>query len=403
MKQAIKKKTFSRPSTDDIKSLLGLSTEAPKKPVKMSELKTSSAEKETEFIVLPKAFEDALKLPGIPKGYLTIATGWSNTGKSTIKNCLIAACQREGIMAVVYETEGNFDWKYAMDCGVNAEPIYGEIVDDETGEVTEGIVNYKAENVIYYDSTILADRYGDMDYSTGKKVSKKRKQAVLEDIAYSINEILEYQDEGKIAQPICFIWDSIGSIESFKSYASKSNNNMFNAGAIAQAFNNIINNRIPSSRKVSEPFTNTFFCVNKIWNDSMNSMGGAPSIELKGGKTMFYGARLVIHLGGIGKPATKKLDATAKGSKYQFGITTKIRTTKNQLPTPWNVTYEGEMSCVHNGLLNPEKLDEYKKTYIKDILERIEQQIVKDNENVSIADITEADIEFSENDSENDE
>ena len=159
MKQAIKKKTFSKPSTDDIKSLLGLNTEKPKEPVKMSDLKTSSAEKDTEFIILPKAFEDALKLPGIPKGYLTIATGWSNTGKSTIKNCLIAACQKEGILAVVYETEGNFDWKYAIDCGVEAEPIYGEIYDEETGEVKEGIVNYKAENVVYYDSTILADRY----------------------------------------------------------------------------------------------------------------------------------------------------------------------------------------------------------------------------------------------------
>ena len=403
MKQVVKKKTFNKPSTTDIKSLLGLNIEAPKAPIKMSELKTSSAEKETEFIILPKAFEDALKLPGIPKGYLTIATGWSNTGKSTIKNCLIAACQREGILAVVYETEGNFDWKYAIDCGVKAEPIMGEIIDDQTGEISEGIVDYTAENVIYYDSTILAERYGDMDYAAGKKVNKKRKQAVLEDVAYSMNEILDLQEDGKIAQPICFIWDSIGSIISFKSYASKSTNNMFDAGAIAQAFSNLINNRIPSSRKVSEAYTNTFFCVNKIWNDSMNSMGGVPSIELKGGKTMFYGARLIVHLGGIGKAATKKLEATAKGSKYQFGITTKIRTTKNQLPTPWNVTYEGEMSCVHNGLLNPEKLDEYKKTYMKEILDRIEKQIAKDNGTDIIEDISESDVEFVENDSENDE
>ena len=184
MKQAIKKKTFTRPTTDDIKSLLGFNTEKPKGPIKMSELKTSNAEKETEFIVLPQAFENALKIPGIPKGYLTITTGWSNTGKSTIKNCLIAACQREGILSVVYETEGNFDWKYAMDCGVKAEPIYGEIYDEETGEVTEGIVNYKAENVVYYDSTILAEEYGGMDYSAGMKVWKKRKEAVLEDIEY---------------------------------------------------------------------------------------------------------------------------------------------------------------------------------------------------------------------------
>ena len=120
----------------------------------------------------------------------------------------------------------------------------------------------------------------------------------------------------------------------------------------------------------------------------MNSMGGVPSIELKGGKTFFYGARLIIHLGGIGKAATKKLDATAKGAKYQYGITTKIRTTKNQLPTPWNVTYEGEMSCVHNGLLNPKALEEYKKTYMKDILARLEENGGKD--------VTESDIQFAE-------
>ena len=394
MKQAIKKKVFTRPSTDDIKSLLGLSTEAPKKPVKMSDLRTSSAEKETEFIVLPPAFEEATKLPGIPKGYLTIATGWSNTGKSTIKNCLIAACQREGIMAVVYETEGNFDWKYAIDCGVKAEPIYGEIVDDETGEVTEGIVNYKAENVIYYDSTVLAEQYGDMDYSAGKMVSKKRKQAVLEDIAYSMNSILELQDEGKIMQPICFIWDSIGSIQSFKSYLSKSGNNMFDAGAISQAFSNLINNRIPSTRKVSEPYTNTFFCVNKIWNDSMNSMGGIPSIELKGGKTMYYGARLIIHLGGTAKAATKTLKATAKGENFNYGIITKVKVTKNQLPTPYNVTYEGTMCCVHNGIIPEAGVDAYKKENMKYILAQLESLKNKDGDEK--VEINESDVEYTE-------
>ena len=104
MKQAIKKKTFSKPSIDELKAEMGFETKVSKEPIKMSELKMSSAEKETEFIILPKAFEDALKLPGIPKGYLTIATGWSNTGKSTIKNCLIAACQKEGIFPVIFET-----------------------------------------------------------------------------------------------------------------------------------------------------------------------------------------------------------------------------------------------------------------------------------------------------------
>ena len=374
MKQPIKKKEFKRPSIASIKEKLNLNMKS------NDDLVKSSADKPTDFIPLPQAFADAVKLPGIPKGYLSIVTGWSNTGKSTIKNCLIASCINNGILPVIYETENNFDFKYAIDCGMKATPVYGDVevehIDEETGEITvtteNRIINYEGD-FIYFDNKILAEQYGNRDYSTGKEVKIKRKVAVLEDIAYSINEILDMQDNGDIQQPICFIWDSIGSIGSFKSYTSKSGNNMFDAGAIAQAFNSIINDRIPSSKKISEPYTNTFFCVNKIWNDSMNSMGGVPSIELKGGKTMFYGARLIVHLGGIGKAATKKLEATAKGQKYQYGITTKIRVSKNQLPTPYNVTYEGEMSCVHNGLCNPNALEDYKKTYMKEILDKLSE------------------------------
>ena len=391
MKQPIKKKEFKRPSIASFKEKYGLTVKSDKDLVK------SVADKPMNFIPLPEAFSDAIKLPGIPMGYLTIVTGWSNTGKSTIKNCLIASCINNGILPVIYETENNFDFKYEIDCGMKATPIYGDVevedVDMETGEITthteNRIVNYDGE-FMYFDSKILAARYGNIDYANGgKELKTYRKQAVLEDIAYSINDILDAQDRGEIQQPICFIWDSIGSITSLKSVNSKVGNNQFDAGAISQAFSEIINSRIPSSKKISEPYTNTFFCINKIWNDAMNSMGGVPSIELKGGKTFFYGARLIIHLGGIGKASIKKLTATAKGETYNYGITTKIRTTKNQLPTPWNITYEGEMSCVHNGLINPNKLDDYKKTYMKEILNRLEEGGVQVNED---------EVEFTEED-----
>ena len=148
MKQAIKKKSFMKPSVASIKEKLGLSikTEA--------DLVKSSADKPIEFIQMPEAFSDALKLPGIACGYTTICTGWSNTGKSTIKNCLIASCIRSGILPVLYETENNFDWQFALDCGVPAEPVYGDVevedVDPETGEATgthveKRIIDYKSE------------------------------------------------------------------------------------------------------------------------------------------------------------------------------------------------------------------------------------------------------------------
>lgn len=389
MKQPIKKKDFKKPSISELKAKLELTMKND------TDYVNSVADKPMTFIPLPDAFSEAIKLPGIPMGYLSIVTGWSNTGKSTIKNCLIASCINNGIIPIIYETENNFDFQYAIDCGMKATPVYGDVevehIDYETGEVTytteSQIIDYTGD-FFYYNSAKLANAYGDNDYSTGKKLKVKRKQAVLEDIAYSINDFLDKQDSGEIPYPMCFIWDSIGSIQSFKSLESKTTNNMFDAGAISQAFNNIINNRIPSSKSMGSEYTNTFFCVNKIWNDSMNSMGGVPSIELKGGKTFFYGARLIMHLGGIGKAATKKLTATAKGETYNYGITTKIRTTKNQLPTPWNVTYEGEMSCVHNGLVSPNKLEEYKKVYMKDILSKLEANGGKN--------VTEDDIQFAE-------
>ena len=95
MKQPIKKKEFKRPSIASIKEKLNLTIKSE------ADLVKSVADKPTDFIPLPEAFSDAVKLPGIPKGYLTIVTGWSNTGKSTIKNCLIASCINNGILPVI--------------------------------------------------------------------------------------------------------------------------------------------------------------------------------------------------------------------------------------------------------------------------------------------------------------
>ena len=49
-----------------------------------------------------------------------------------------------------------------------------------------------------------------------------------------------------------------------------------------------------------------------------------------------------------------------------------VEVSKNQLPQPFNVTYEGEIACVHNGLCEVEKLDNYKKEHTKDLIERLE-------------------------------
>jgi hypothetical protein len=390
VKQAIKKKNFARPSIASIKEKMGLN-------IKNDDLTVSSANKPIEFITLPEAFVNATKLPGIPKGELSIVYGWSNTGKSTLINCVIASCQKSGILPVIFDTESHFDFKYAIDCGMEATPVYGDVevedVDEETGEVTgthteTQIVNYDGD-FMYFDGAILCELYGHNDYSTGKETKVKRTVPVLEDIAYAINKILDMQDEGEIQQDICFLWDSIGSVMSYKSFASKVGNNMFDAGAMQTAFNMITNNRIPLSKKVSSPYTNTMFCVNKIWLDSMSAPMAAPSIELKGGKSMYFAAHgLIIQLGGVVKASIKHLTATSKGRNYNWGTLTKIKVIKNQLSTPYNLTYEGTMICVHNGLISEDQQDAYKKNYVPKIMAELEksetgQDVVVDSKDIT--------------------
>lgn len=347
-----------------------------------------TADKELEWIIMPKAYQDAIRLPGFPMGRTSMIRGWSDTGKSTLKNLAIASAMRNGILPVIFETEGNFDYQYARDCGMEIEPVYD--INPETGE--EEIVDWDG-NYVLFTTQKMCEFCGDMDYAQGKKVSKKRKVAVIEDIGYIINSFLDEQDEGNIPMPILFIWDSVGSIQSWKSYTSKCGNNMFDAGAINTVFKPIFA-RIASSKEVGMPYTNTFIVVNKIWKDNANSVGGAVAIANSGGEAFQYGVRLGIHVGGVAKAGTKRLKATLKGEEYQYGNVTKISVFKNQLPTPFNITYSGTMCCVHNGIIPEDEIDNYKKNQIPLIIERIKMHS-KDG-GADLGDVSVDDMEFSE-------
>ena len=388
-KQPLKKKDTTK-SFSSFKEKMGLKASK----------ELSNADKPIEWLSIGEAFHEALKIPGIPMGYNTLIVGHSNTGKTTIINHAIVAAQKQGLIPVIYDTENNFDFTYAKDMGMEAEPIYEdveeEVVDDETGEVKKIKVNKITSydgNFLYFNNVMLADRYGKNDYSTGKENPKGRKVAVIEDIAASINELLNAQDEGEVENGFVFIWDSVGSISSWKSYKSATNNAMWDAAAISVAFNTIVNDRIPRSRKVSSPYSNAFIAVNKVWLDSMsNPMPGAPpSLSLKGGNSLYYSARLIILTGGQLKASTKRLTAVSKGATYNYGLQTKIKVLKNQLPSPWAVSLESDVVCTPHGLISTDKdaLDEYRKTHLKDIIKNLELMSKTSN-------VKESDVTFSE-------
>lgn len=367
-------------------------------------LKTSNTDKPMEWLLMPSCYKDAVHLPGIPIGYVTTIMGHSNTGKTTLFNHAIVAAQRQGYIPVIIDTENNFDFQYARDMGMDVELTYGmiekEVVNPETGEITieqtEGVIDHKGD-FFYFNTESLAERYGKYDYSSGKELAKStRTQAVIEDVAALIKEFLNAQDAGEIEQGLVFLWDSVGSVVSYKSYKSLANNAMWDAAALSVAFMDIMNDRIPSSRKLSRKYTNTLIFINKIWMNNTSIGASQPSIQLKGGNAIYYATRLMLHMGGHSTPSIKKLYAESKGARYNWGVQTKIKTVKNQLPSPWTVTYEGELICTPSGMIgtDTESINGYKKEHLKEILTRLNA------ENVSGEEITSENITFEEEDSE---
>lgn len=395
MKQAIKKGAgIKKKGISAWKEKVGLNVTA-------ANLEVSNADKPMDWLVMPKAFQEATRLTGFPIGYVSMIGGFSDTGKTTILNHVLVSAQRQGFIPVIYDTENNMDWKYLTDMGFEATPVYGEIdvehVDPETGEVTytkeNRIITYDGD-FIYFNNNILAAKYGQYDYSTGKETKNKRKEAVIEDIAASMKELLDAQDNGEIDQGFVFVWDSIGSINSYKSYKSVTNNNMFDAGSVSVAFSNILNNRIPSSRKMSSPYTNTMIAISKIWLDSMTAPMAAPTVKYKNGNTFFYACHgLIVHVGGALTSGTKKLKAVSKGATYRYGLETKIKVVKNHLPSPYNVTYEGNMICTAHGLIDKEELSQYQKEHISDMLAQLNEQLSKSNKTADIEDVVFTDEE----------
>lgn len=357
----------------------------------------SNADKPMEWLTMPEAFQDATKLPGIPVGYVTSIIGHSNTGKTTLLNHAMVAAQRQGLIPVYFDTENAFSFEYAVKMGLDATPIYGDVqvedIDPETGEVSyhieNRIVNWEG-NFLYYNTTKLAEQYGTFDYSTGKDTAKNRGEAVLEDIAHCMEELIRAQRDGEIDQGMVFIWDSVGSIGCYKEYKSLSANNMWAAGALSVAFMKIVNDLIPSSRKISSKYTNTFIYINKVWMDNTTNPVGPAIMRPKGGNAFKYATRLEILMGGQLTAGVKRLTATAKGLNYSYGTETKIKVLKNHLNAPHNVCYEGPLVATDTGFISLDSLDDYKKTHVARLLKEL-QNISKGKVNVK-----ESDIEFGE-------
>jgi len=334
-KKTIDKKSFN---LNDFKKSIGLENQIIEK-------------KELTWVPLSDCFHETLKIPGIPRGYFTSFRGFSNTGKSTAIYEAVAGAQKIGDLPVIIETEGHWDWNHAKNIGVKFDTTK---VDEETGEILDAEGDF-----LYFRGRDLLERYGNYDYSQSKEASKRlRNQPIIEDVAKLMNDLLDAQDEGNLPRNLVFLWDSVGSLDGWRSATAKASNNQWNAGSMESAFKSLVNYRVPDSQNKESKYTNTFAVVQKIWLDASGM--GQPIIKHKGGEAFFYSPRLIIHYGGIISHGTKKLNAVSGGKKYRYAIKTAIKIEKNQIN---GVTHEGEIMSTAHGYWNADDDAGYRKEH----------------------------------------
>jgi RecA/RadA recombinase len=258
--------------------------------------------KQQEWIPLSPAFNNAISLPGIPKGHLTVIRGHSDSGKTTAMVEAAISSQKLGLLPVFVITEMKWSFEHAKEMGLEVEVI----PDPETGEVS-----YSGD-FLYIDRSSLD---------------------TIEDVASFVLDILNEQKKGNIPLELVFLWDSVGSIPSLQSVESGKNNAMWNAGAMSIQFGNFINQLFPLSRKASSQYTNTFIVVNKVRVEypTTKNTKEQPKMRNKGGDTMYWDATLVITMGNITNSGVSKVEAQKNGRTLVFAKRTKIQVEKNHI------------------------------------------------------------------------
>ena len=257
-------------------------------------LDQSSKFKKQKWIPFSSAVKEALSIPGIPMGHVSIARGGSDTGKTTLMIEVAVAAQKMGVLPIFIITEMKWDFAHAQTMGLQLESI----PDEETGE----IMNYKGF-FLYVDRASLN---------------------TIEDVAAFIADILDEQKKGKLPYDLLFLWDSVGSIPCEMSVKQGNNNPMWNAGAMATQFGNFINQQFPLSRKETSAYTNTFFVINKTGVQPALTPMSQPRMTNKGGNAMYWDASIVITFGNVTNSGTSKIHAQHKGKKVEFAKRTKI-------------------------------------------------------------------------------
>lgn len=273
----------------------------------------------SKWVPMGEAFQDAVKVPGLPIGNITHVYGKPDTGKTTMLMEAIAGCQEAGILPILILTEHKFDFSRLQDW-------YG--------------VDLEAMVVLHADTIEQA-------YSFMLKMLKGMKDGKLViPRAEGNDEVLD------IGNQTCYmLMDSLGNTMSDSEMSYEAEEHEKSMGKAAKAIKNLTKRVNYYLGKVRQQ------CGVLLLNQSYQSMPSyGPSVETPyGGDGAPYSCVLNIRL-----RRKKDLIMTFKGVDTVVGLETIIQVMKNHITHLKPIT---SVYTVAYGMVpaTKEALDEFKK------------------------------------------
>jgi len=278
------------------------------------------------------SFCDATGLPGIPANELVNIIGHTNTGKSCLLNEIAYSAQQNGVLPVFVITELKVSWEHMKMMGIE----YTTEVDPQTGEIT-------------YDGDFLFIDRSQFDS--------------IEQMGERINELLDYQQSGKLPRDLCFLIDSIGTIQCDLSISSNKSNNEWDAGAISRVFGKSVVPRINIGKKDGHVYDNYMALICQVWVRKPEVFKGLPKLAAKGGDTIPFNSTIQIVFGNVTNSGTSALKIKKNNTEITYATRTKVNIAKNHST---GISLSTKIVATPHGFIPDSKDDVLAKQYFKE-------------------------------------
>lgn len=275
--------------------------------------------KPTQYVTMPKCFQDSIGLPGIALGYSTMIYGLSDSGKTDVLLKVAREATKQDVLPIIIITENKLDKQRLQDHGL-----------------TPG-----KNCILKEDLTTLEDVY---DYISMKVTDIKNDKLEMNSI---------------------ILWDSVAGTPSKDSFEiakdgkiTKKYGPQKNASTIGY-YNPIIMKLVTSTRQMDCNYSLGLFMLNQAYKNMPEFPGAPVTIVPNGGEKIWYPISLAVEI-----KEGKRIKTTVDGREFEIGLVSKLKVKKNHIT---GINTSGEIVLAGNEMFeNDEKL-------IKDLKDKFKE------------------------------